>query len=153
MPFGLIMSQDVFQQRMDMILEKCPGTIGIADDVVVHGCNSAEHNKNLHRLMQVAAQEGLVFNSKKCEINAEKVKFFGTIYDMNGAHPDPDKVTAIRDLPSPTTVAELQHVLGIVTYLSPFIPILASHTASLRELLKKDVDYTWTPSHGTALQH
>ena len=37
MPFGLIMSQDVFQQRMDMILEQCSGTIGIADDVVVYG--------------------------------------------------------------------------------------------------------------------
>ena len=26
MPFGLIMSQDVFQQKMDMILKSCPGT-------------------------------------------------------------------------------------------------------------------------------
>ena len=37
MPFGLVMSQDVFQQKMDQILEQCPGTIGIADDVAVFG--------------------------------------------------------------------------------------------------------------------
>ena len=35
MPFGLVMSQDVFQQRMDQILKKCPATLGIADDIIV----------------------------------------------------------------------------------------------------------------------
>ena len=54
MPFGFRMSQDVFQQKMDQILESCPGCIGIADDVAVFGRNAEEHNKNLHNLMQVA---------------------------------------------------------------------------------------------------
>ena len=31
LPFGLNLSQDVFQERMDCILEKYPGTISIAD--------------------------------------------------------------------------------------------------------------------------
>ena len=70
------MSQDVFQQRMDIILEQCPGTIGIADDVVVYGQNESEHDANLHCLMQVAVKEGLVFNSKKCEIRSEKNQVF-----------------------------------------------------------------------------
>ena len=34
LPFGLNVSQDILQLKMDMILEKCPGTIGIADDIV-----------------------------------------------------------------------------------------------------------------------
>ena len=104
MPLGLVMSQDVFQQRMDIILEQCPGTIGIADDVVVYGHNESEHDANLHCLMQVAVKEGHVFNSKKCEIRTEKIKFFGTIYDSKGAHPDPAKVNAIKEIPSPSTV-------------------------------------------------
>ena len=37
LPFGLNLSQDVFQERMDRILEYCPGKIGIADDVGVFG--------------------------------------------------------------------------------------------------------------------
>ena len=61
------MSQDVFQQRIDIILDQCSGTIGIADDVV-YGCDKAEHAAHLNRLMQVASQVGLVFNSKKCEV-------------------------------------------------------------------------------------
>ena len=37
MPFGMKMSQDVFQIQMDRILEQCPGVIGIHDDVIVYG--------------------------------------------------------------------------------------------------------------------
>ena len=70
----------------------------------------------------------------------------------NGAHPDPDKISAIRDLPSPSTVVELQHILGIVTYLSPFIQDLANQTASLRELQKKYTEYDWTESHESAFR-
>ena len=37
LPFGLRVSQDVSQARMDEILEDLPGVVGITDDVCVHG--------------------------------------------------------------------------------------------------------------------
>ena len=37
LPFGLNLSQDIFQEKMDIILENCPGTISIADDIGVFG--------------------------------------------------------------------------------------------------------------------
>jgi len=37
LPFGLKVSQDIFQEKMDMILEQCPGTTGITDDITVFG--------------------------------------------------------------------------------------------------------------------
>ena len=132
--------------------EHCSGSIGIADDVVVYDRNKSEHDTHLNPLIQVASQAGLVFNSKKCEINVDSVNFLGTIYDSNGAHPDPDKIFAIRDLSSPLTVVQLQHLLVIVTYLSLFIQNLANQTASLRELLKKDTEYDLTESHEVAFR-
>ena len=38
MPFGMKMSQDMFQIHMDRILEQCPGVIGIHDNVIIYGC-------------------------------------------------------------------------------------------------------------------
>ena len=35
----------------------------------------------------------------------------------------------------------------MVTYMSPFMPHLSEHTANLRDLLKKDNEYTWKESH------
>ena len=79
MPFGLVMSQDVFIQRMDMILEKCPSAIGLIDDVIVYGKTKEERDSNLHNLMEIARTEGLCFNSEKCVID-KKNKYISWYY-------------------------------------------------------------------------
>ena len=68
MPFGAKMSQDVFQLRMDAILEQCPGVIGIHDDMVIFGVDQEDHDANLINLLNVCQKEGLVLNSKKLEL-------------------------------------------------------------------------------------
>ena len=76
MPFGLVMSQDIFMRRMDMILEKCPGTIGRIDDVIVYGKTKEEPDRNLHNLMRIAQTEGLCVNSEKCVIDKKNKYIF-----------------------------------------------------------------------------
>ena len=49
----------MFQERIDHSLERCPGTMGIADDVAVFGKYEKEHDANLHNLMKIAQKEGL----------------------------------------------------------------------------------------------
>ena len=122
MPVGLVMAQDVFHQKMDVILKSCPGTLGIADDVAVFGRSEAEHDANLHNLMRVSRKHGLVFNSKKCGIKAQQISFFGAIYDEKGVHPDPKKVEDIQMIPTPESTTELQEFLGIVTNMGSFVP-------------------------------
>ena len=53
MPFGAKMSQDVFQLRMDAILEQCPGVIGIHDDMVIFGVDQEDHDTNLINLLNI----------------------------------------------------------------------------------------------------
>ena len=150
LPFGLACSQDIFQRMMDQILTRCDGVIGIADDVVVHGKDDAEHDKRLHKFMEVAREHGLVFNKDKCAVRQDSVNFFGCVYDANGAHPDPGKVTAVHAMTPPESPAQLQKFLGMVTYLSPFVPSLSTFTAPLRELLKKDREFTWNSTYQEA---
>ena len=152
LPFGLVCSQDIFQKKMDQILEECQGCIGIADDITVHGRTEAEHDACLRDLMRVARKYDLVFNPQKTHVKAQTVNFFGCLYDANGIHPDPGKVDAVHALPAPTNVTELQEFLGLVTYLSPFIPGLSTLTAPLRELLKKDTDFSWNRTYDIAFE-
>ena len=100
--------------------------------------------------MRVTREHGLVFNRDKCEVKATSVTFFSTVYDKDRAHPDPKKVEAIHKMPPPEGPQELQKFLGMTTYLSPFIPSLSTLTAPLRELLKKDSEFTWNNSYGEA---
>ena len=153
LPFGLACSQDVFQKKMDQILEECEGCIGIADDITIHGHMEAEHDAHLWKLMEVAQKCGLVFNPKKTQVKTPVVTFFGCLYDEFGVHPDPKKVDAVHALPTPSHITELHEFLGMVTYLGPFIPSLSTLTAPLCELLKKDAEFSWNASYQTAFQH
>ena len=135
---------------MDHILEKCPGFVGIADDVFVVAATEEKHDAALLNLMKVAEEEGLSFKSEKSLIRVKEIPFFGQIYNADGVRPDPERVEAIRELPSPETKTELKHFLGIAMYMSTYVPRLSHHTAVLRELLKSDVEFERTPSHEEA---
>ena len=101
MPFGAKMSQDVFQMKMDLIMERCPGVISIHDDIVVYGVSEEDHDANLVNLLNVAQIEGLVLNSKKLELKRPRVSFFGTEYSTDGMHPCPKKIQGITEMTPP----------------------------------------------------
>ena len=143
MPFGAKMSQDVFQMRMDQILEKCPGVIGIHNDVVIHGKTREEHDANLVNFLNVCQEEGLTLNGKKLELRKEEITFFGALFTKEGMRPDPKKLQGIEDLTPPADKQQLQSFLGMVTYMGEFIPHLSHHTQPLRALLKKDTVFYW----------
>ena len=152
LPFGLSVSQDIFQQRMDTIIAQVPGCVCIADDVAVFGRTEEEHDANLWRLLEVAQKEGLVFNSAKCVVKTQSINFFGSLYTSQGICPDPSKLEDVREMPSPQNKDELQRILGMMTYLSPYIPNYAEKSAILRELLKKDVPFLWHEDHEEVFQ-
>ena len=137
---------------MDQILEECQGCIRIEDDITVHSHTQAEHDTHLRNLMQIAHKYNLVFNPQKTQMKAQAINFFGCLYNADGVHPGPGKVNAIHTLPVPTNVSKLQEFLGLVMYLSPFIPGLSTLTAPLCELLRKDTDFTWNCTYDAAFQ-
>ena len=102
MPFGLKMSQDVFQMRMDQITDRLPGVIAIHDDICVFGKDTAEHDNNLLQLMKTAQGHGLVFNSSKCAIRQSQISFYGAIFTAQGMKPDPCKGTSFARPSSPS---------------------------------------------------
>ena len=120
---------------------RAPGCVGIADHIVVYGHDDAEHDKNLMRVMQVAKEEGLVFNSKKCAIKTSEILFFGSVYGKNGIRPDPSKIEDIRKMPTPQDREDLQRFISLMNYLAAYIPHFADNVSPLRELLKKDVPF------------
>ena len=141
LPFGLSVSQDIFQQQMDFILDKCPGTAVIADYIAVHSPTEEEHDANLRNLMLVAGEHGLVFNLDKCVIKQRMITFFGMLFDAEGVHRDPEKVKAFRAIQEPQDTQDLQSSLGIATYMASFIPSPSAFSEPLRNLFKKGTDF------------
>ena len=127
---------------MGQVLGDCEGAIDISDDICVYGRTTAEHDRNLRKTKDTARKYGLVFNKDKCKIRQKQIKFYGHIWHENGFHPDPEKYDGIKSKPQPI-IQKLQEFLGMIYYLSPFIPELSAKIAPHRFLLKKDTYYNW----------
>ena len=76
LPFGLNVSQDIFQDRMDMITEGLEGIANIADDFGIAGMDQQDHDNKLIALMDRAKECGLSFNSAKCDTSKTEIRFF-----------------------------------------------------------------------------
>ena len=85
-PFGLKMSQDIFQMWMDNIVAQCPGVLTIHDNIFIYGKDDKDHDANLINLFNVAQKEGLVFNSTKCAIKQESVTFLEAFSQPKATH-------------------------------------------------------------------
>ncbi|KAI8484940.1 hypothetical protein Bbelb_373470 [Branchiostoma belcheri] len=97
--------------------------------------------------MEKTRRAGIKLNADKCIIKQSECKFFGMIYSAAGIKPDPSKVEAINQMTQPQDKKELRSFLGLIQYMGSFIPKLAEHTANMRELLKEDAEFKWSPSH------
>ena len=153
LPFGLKVSQDVFQYKVDETYSSCEGTIGISDDITCHGKGDVQHDLRLHTAMEETRKANLCLNYEKLIVKQSAVKFFGNIYSADGVKADPEKVEAINALRPPETKGEVKSFLGMVNYLQKFIPRLSEHTKLLRELERKGVHFTWSPEHQQAFEN
>lgn len=59
----------------------------------------------------------------------------------DGLAPSPEKIRAILEMPTPTNVLTLQRFLGMVGYVSKFVPKFSDHTELLRSLTVKGADW------------
>ena len=70
----------------------------------------------------------------------------------DGLSPDPDKIKAVVNMPIPSDKTALQRFLGMVKYLSQFIPNESDIAAPLRMLLKQDATWEWCHEHTVAIE-
>ena len=139
MPFGLKMSQDVFQAKIDQTFQGCNGTVGIAHDIIVYGNSEEEHDNRMKR----CTSTGLKLNPHKCKIKKEKIKFCRVICSADGIQP----VSALKTMIPSTSKQESQALLGLATYMGPFVPSLSTLTSPLRELVKDRSVFDWSPAY------
>ena len=56
---------------------------------------------------------------------------------------NPEKCNAIIEMRSPTSIKEIQRLIGCLTAISCFLPKLAEQTQLIIQLLKKSAKFTW----------
>ena len=143
LPFGIASAPEVFQNVMSHLFQDIEGVEVIVDDLVVWGENVEQHDERLGQVLDRCRERNLKLNREKCHFRVSEVHYVGHVLSADGVKPDPKKVEAILVMPTPTNREGLQRFLGVVTYLSKFIPNMSQKSAPLRQLLQKDVEWSW----------
>ncbi len=151
MPMGLKCASEVFQREMVHQFGDITGVEVVVDDLLVHGKTIEEHNERLEKVLKKARDINLKLNKKKCKFGCKEVNYVGHLLTGEGLKPTAERVSAIAGMPEPTDIHELETLLGMIAYVSKFIPNLSELNAPLREL-KKSKDWKWGEKEKTALE-
>ena len=149
MAMGISSAPEIFQRVMSDMFSEIDGVEVVMDDILIHGRTLDEHNARLESVLQKARKCNLKLNDKKSKLCQREVKYLGHIITGNGLKPSPDRITGIVEMKRPENIAELESWLGMVAYVSKFIPNLSEVNSKLRELKTQKV-WNWTNEHEKA---
>lgn len=135
MPFGLRNAAQTFQRFIDQVTRGLDFVYAYIDDLLVASTSEEEHEKHLRLLFSRLQDYGVVINPKKCEFGAPELDFLGHHITSEGISPLTDKVSAIRDARTPTSLKSLRSFLGLVNFYRRFIPDCAKILTPLTDLL------------------
>ncbi|XP_057965430.1 uncharacterized protein LOC131155991 [Malania oleifera] len=146
MPFGLKNAGATYQRAMvtlfhDLMHKEIEVYV---DDMIVKSRDEYSHVMNLRKLFKRLRKCKLKLNPKKCTFGASSGKLFGFIVSEKGIEVDPDKIKAIREMPSPKTEKEVRSFLGQLNYIARFISQLNATCKPIFKLLKKDNPEKWS---------
>lgn len=150
LPFGICSAPEIFSRTIKEMFDDMTGVEIYIDDIVIWGSTREEHDARLIEVLKRARKNNLRFNKEKCKILCSEVKYMGHILSRNGVSVDKERVEAIVEMQTPKNKTELERFLGMVNYVSRFIPNMSSITAPLRELLKKEREWQWNREQETA---
>ena len=115
LPFGISSAPELFQKRMNLILEGLDGVVCQMDDILVFGKD--KHDQCLIQVLKQLELANVTLNPRKCEFSKTTVKFLGYVIDRTGVKADPDKTNAICKMESPKSVSDLRPFLGMVNQM------------------------------------
>ena len=144
LPFGLKVSSEIFQKRLNEALCDFPNVFTVADDIVVIGSDESDHDKNLQALYERCNSKHIILNDQKSAVKQTSITFMGHKITSNGVEADPAKMSAIVNMPEPHDVASIRRFCGMTQYLYRFLPSLSEVLAPLHNLTRKGVDWHWS---------
>lgn len=148
--FGMNCAPEVFSRIISNLLAKCAGCENYIDDILIYGRTKEEHDSRLNKVLFTLNSSGLTLNSETCVLGVESLKFMGHFLTKSGFKPANDKIEAIKAFRKPRSQEEVRSFIGLVNYVGRFVPHLATKTDLLRQLVKKDTKFVWTPAHTKA---
>ena len=106
--------------------------------------NATQHIGCVREALVRCSKMQLTLNPDKTFLGVHKGVLLDYVVSENKREPDPDKITVIDDLPTPTNAKGIAKLLGHMGWDRELIPNFYKIALSIIHLLKKDVKVEWT---------
>ena len=139
MPFGLKNAGTTYQRLVNRMFQK---QIGMSmevyiDDMLVKSTTTELHIAHLSEAFQILREYNMKLNPSKCAFGVSTGKFLGFIVNNRGIEANPDKIKALLDMPSPSSIKEVQLLTGRIAALSRFVSRASDKCQPFFQVLKK----------------
>jgi hypothetical protein len=105
MPFGLTNAPATFQHLMNKILQPYLDKFVVVylDDILIFSKTPEEHLEHVAKVLEVLKDNQLYVGLDKCAFGLSEIDFLGHVVSADGIKPDPKKVAAVTEWPTPTS--------------------------------------------------
>ena len=110
-PFGTSVSAEIFAKRLHDCVHDLSGIVCIADVLRIYGVGrtddeaTRDHDLKLEKLLQRCREVDI-----RLSLMQKSVTFLGHVITQEGLQPDPAKIEANKEMPSPTDVTGVQRL-------------------------------------------
>ena len=145
-PMGLSSSSDEWCRHSDRVVEGFSWCRKIVDDILIWASTPSELESRICEVVQRCKDLHVTLSRSKFQVDP-LLKFAGCVVSASGITPDPDRISALVNFPTPSDQTSVRSFLGLCNQLAFFIPDYQHHTVSLRQLTGKGHSFLWLPEH------
>ena len=149
-PMGLSSTGDEYCRRHNSAIGEHLNMQKVMDDVLLYDETFESHEKNVRKFLESCRKNGITLHPDKFQFAEEEISYVGYTVSKDGVSVDKHKIDAISSFPRPQNLTDLKSFFGLINQLSSFSKEISKLSSPLRELLKKDVKFTWLPAHDEA---
>lgn len=149
MPAGLKDAASRWQRTIEEVLRPVvvedPHCVYYMDDILVWSEDDDwdHHYAMLRKVFQRLADVGITVNLSKSHFAQRRVKYLGHMIDEYGVRPDPGKVAAVLNFPTPKNVTNIRQFVGLAGWMRKFVPNFSIIAKPLYDRMKKGKAFVW----------
>ena len=117
------------------------------DDIFIYSDTVEEHEKHLEIVFSLLRQNEFYLKEEKVQLYAESLDCLGHLIDDRGIHTTPEKMEIVRNWREPRTYNDVQRFLGLIQYISHFLPEVANYSGPLSAMTANGQSFHWKPVH------
>ena len=130
---------------IDEVIKGLAQVAAYLEDVIVFDSDPTAHVKTIRALFECLRKHNLKLPPSKARLGARDARFLGHFIPPAGICPNEEKKSALMKVPMPKHFKKVRALMGGVRYYRKFLPDLSKRIRPLTALLRKGVNYVFTP--------